>query len=67
MSWQPIQSEDSPYLFPFLEGMKTGEDAYKEYNTVLGGFNRRLKILSESIGIHTRLPHTRFVTLSPRP
>ena len=27
-------TEDSPYLFPFLEGMKTGEDAYKEYNTV---------------------------------
>ena len=48
-------TEDSPYLFPFLEGMKTGEDAYKEYNTVLGGFNRRLKILSESIGIHTRV------------
>lgn len=48
-------TEDSPYLFPFLEGMKTGEDAYKEYNTVLGGFNRRLKTLSESIGIHTRV------------
>ena len=48
-------TEDSPYLFPFLEGMKTGEDAYKEYNTVLGGFTRRLKILSESIGIHTRV------------
>lgn len=48
-------TEDSPYLFPFLEGMKTGEDAYKEYNTVLGGFNRRLKTLSESVGIHTRV------------
>ena len=48
-------TEDSPYLFPFLEGMKTGEDAYKEYNTVLGGFNRRLKTLSESIGIRTRV------------
>ena len=35
--------------------MKTGEDAYKEYNTVLGGFNRRLKTLSESIGIRTRV------------
>lgn len=48
-------TEGSPYLFPFLEGMKAGEDAYKEYNTVLGGFNRRLKTLSESIGIHTRV------------
>ena len=48
-------TEDSPYLFPFLEGMKTGEDAYKEYNTVLGDFNRRLKTLSESIGIRTRV------------
>ena len=26
---------DSPYLFPFLDGMKTGEDAYKEYNAAL--------------------------------
>lgn len=43
---------DSPYLFPFLDGMKTGEDAYKEYNAALAGFNRSLRALSESIGIN---------------
>lgn len=35
--------------------VEVGEAAYKEYNTVLGGFNRRLKTLSESIGIRTRV------------
>ena len=38
-----------------MTDMLLRKDAYKEYNTVLGGFNRRLKILSESIGIHTRV------------
>ena len=39
------------------EDIKEGILSYyrQEYNTVLGGFNRRLKTLSESIGIRTRV------------
>ena len=41
--------KDSPYLFPFLKGMKVGKEAYKEYTSALAHFNRNLKRLGESL------------------
>lgn len=43
--------KDSPYLFPFLSGKKTGEEAYMEYNSALLRFNRDLKLLAEACGV----------------
>lgn len=34
---------DSPYLFTFLSGTKTGEEAFREYTSALADFNRSLK------------------------
>ncbi|WP_165157286.1 site-specific integrase [Parabacteroides sp. ZJ-118] len=41
----------SPYLFPFLSGKKTGEEAYVEYNKALYRFNRDLRLLAETCGV----------------
>ncbi|WP_455629411.1 tyrosine-type recombinase/integrase, partial [Parabacteroides sp.] len=41
----------SPYLFPFLSGKKTGEEAYEEYNVALLRFNRDLKLLADTCGV----------------
>ena len=30
--------KDSPYLFPFLKGIKVGKEAYKEYTSALAQF-----------------------------
>ena len=43
--------KDSPYLFPFLSGKKTGEAAYAEYNGALLRFNRALRSLAETCGV----------------
>ena len=43
--------KDSPYLFPFLSGKKTGEAAYAEYNGALLRFNRDLRSLAETCGV----------------
>ena len=43
--------KDSPYLFPFLSGKKTGEAAYAEYNGALLRFNRNLRSLAETCGV----------------
>lgn len=43
--------KDSPYLFPFLSGKKTGEAAYAEYNSALLRFNRDLRSLAETCGV----------------
>lgn len=42
---------DSPYLFPFLSGTRSGEAAYREYNTSLARFNQRLRALARAAGI----------------
>ena len=36
---------DSPYLFTFLSGTKTGEEAFREYTSALADFNSSLKEL----------------------
>mgnify|MGYP001103746822 CR=1 FL=1 len=43
--------KDSPYLFPFLKGMKVGKEAYKEYTSALAHFNRNLKRLARACGV----------------
>jgi len=43
--------KDSPYLFPFLSGKKTGEAAYAEYNGALLRFNCDLRSLAETCGV----------------
>ena len=43
--------KDSPYLFPFLKGMKVGIEAYKEYTSALAHFNRNLKRLARACGV----------------
>ena len=43
--------KDSPYLFPFLSGKKTGEAAYAEYNGALLRFNRDSRSLAETCGV----------------
>ena len=42
---------DSPYLFPFLSGTRSGEAAYREYNASLARFNQRLRALARAAGI----------------
>ena len=43
--------KDSPYLFPFLKGIKVGKEAYKEYTSALAHFNRNLKRLARACGV----------------
>ena len=43
--------KDSPYLFPFLKGMKVGKEAYKEYTSALAHFNWNLKRLARACGV----------------
>ena len=43
--------KDSPYLFPFLKGLKVGKEAYKEYTSALAHFNRNLKRLARACGV----------------
>ncbi len=40
---------DSPYLFTFLSGTKTGEEAYREYTSALADFNRSLEVAGECL------------------
>ena len=42
---------DSPYLFPFLSGTRSGEAAYREYKSSLARFNQRLRALARAAGI----------------
>ena len=42
---------DSPYLFTFLSGMKTGEEAFREYTSALADFNSSLKELANACGV----------------
>ena len=42
---------DSPYLFTFLSGTKTGEEAFREYTSALADFNRSLKELANACGV----------------
>ena len=63
--------KDSPYLFPFLSGKKTGEAAYAEYNGALLRFNRHsfattlkeqdvpIEMISELLG-HTSIKTTQI-------
>lgn len=41
----------SMYLYPFINGVKTGEEEYKLYNTALACFNRDLKALAKIAGV----------------
>ena len=42
---------DSPYLFTFLSGTKTGEEAFREYTSALADFNSSLKELANACGV----------------
>lgn len=44
-----IETENSPYLLPLLT--KTGEEGYKQYQTVIHRHNRHLKDLAAFIGL----------------
>ena len=55
--------KDSPYLFPFLKGIKVGKEAYKEYTSALAHFNRNLKRLARAAVCLSRSPHIRSVIL----
>lgn len=46
-----MTSPESPFLFSFLSGRRTKEEAYKEYNAALLRFNRNLKKLKGIAGI----------------
>ena len=46
---------DSPYLFPILQSEEGSEAAYREYQSALRGFNRRLSTLKQSIGMKSAL------------
>lgn len=44
-------AKGSPYVFPFLDGTKKDEAAYREYNAALSRFNHDLKLLARSTGV----------------
>ena len=46
---------DSPYLIPILQSEEGSEAAYREYQSALRGFNRRLSTLKQSIGMKSAL------------
>lgn len=45
----------SPYLFPILRSGEGTEEAYREYQLVLRGFNHQLALLGELLGIKGKL------------
>ena len=45
----------SPYLFPILRSGEETEEAYREYQLALRGFNHQLALLGELLGIKGRL------------
>ena len=45
----------SPYLFPILRSGEGTEEAYREYQLALRGFNHQLALLGELLGIKGRL------------
>ena len=49
------RNQDSPYLFPILQSEEGSEAAYREYQSALRSFNRRLSALKQSIGMKSAL------------
>lgn len=49
------RNQDSPYLFPILQSEEGSEAAYREYQSALRTFNRRLSALKQSIGMKSAL------------
>lgn len=49
------RNQDSPYLFPILQSEEGSEAAYREYQSALRCFNRRLTALRQSIGMKSAL------------
>lgn len=47
--------ESSPYLFPFLHHADGTKEAYKEYKTILKGFNNRLSTIGKALGISQKI------------
>lgn len=43
------------YLFPFLSGKNEGYAEYREYNTALAHFNRKLKALGKAVGVASEI------------
>ena len=54
------RNPDSPYLFPILQSEEGSEAAYREYQSALRGFNQRLAVLRQCLGIQSALS-TRFI------
>jgi len=46
---------DSPYLFPILQSEEGTEAAYREYQSALRGFNQRLAVLRQCLGMQSAL------------
>ncbi len=49
------RNPDSPYLFPILQSEEGTEAAYREYQSALRAFNRRLSILRQCLGMQSAL------------
>ena len=47
--------ESSPYLFPFLHHADGTQEAYKEYKTILKGFNNRLNAIGKALGVSQKI------------
>ncbi len=49
------RNPDSPYLFPILQSEEGTEAAYREYQSALRGFNQRLAVLRQCLGMQSAL------------
>lgn len=49
------KDKESPYLFPILQSEEGTEAAYREYQSALRAFNRRLNILGQCRGMRSAL------------
>ena len=49
------RNQDSPYLFPILHSEEGTEAAYREYQSALRGFNQRLAVLRQCLGMKSAL------------
>lgn len=47
--------KNSPYLFPILQSMEGTEEAYREYQSALRGFNYRLSVLRKHLEMNSPL------------
>jgi integrase len=45
------ETHDSPYVFPFVKGVKDGRDEYRKYAVALTNQNRRLKAVCRTAGL----------------